>query len=199
MRKLLASICLLFSITAFAQSGSGFGVKGGFNFSSNGDLSLGENVGNIGSDTKTGYHLGVYGKLSGAGLFYLRPELMYTKTTSQYEYFGFQSDLEIEKLDLPVLVGINVLGPLHVFAGPSFQYILNADLEDVKTEDVENDFTVGLQFGAGINLGALGVDLRYERGFNENEAEIFTDFGGNNSRIDTRPSQFILSLSYKLL
>jgi hypothetical protein len=69
----------------------------------------------------------------------------------------------------------------------------------VEIEDVENDFTVGLNAGAGVNIGRLGFDIRYERGFSENEA----NFIGNNitdvsGRVDSRPSQVIFSLSLKL-
>lgn len=182
------ALLLLCSMAGYAQSGSGFGVKAGLNFNSNGDLRLDE-VPDLSSDTKMGYHLGVWGKFGDQ--VYLRPELIYTKTKSAYDGVDF----DMKKLDLPVLVGLRLIGPLHAFAGPAFQYILDTDLEDISLGDVENDFTVGLQIGAGVNLGKLGVDLRYERGLSSNEAEL-VDLG--SQRLDTRPSQFILSLSLKL-
>jgi len=56
-----------------------------------------------------------------------------------------------------------------------------------------------LNAGVGVNLGRLGLDVRYERGFSENEAEIIgdniTDVSG---RVDSRPSQIIFALSLKL-
>jgi hypothetical protein len=72
-------------------------------------------------------------------------------------------------------------------------------LGDLQVEDVENDFTVGLNVGVGVNIGRLGLDVRYERGFSENEAR----FIGNNitdvsGRVDTRPSQIIFSALLKL-
>lgn len=196
MKKAILIICLLAGVTTYAQSGSGIGIKGGLNFGANGDASIGENLGNIGSDSKVGFHLGLFGKLD-FGTLYFRPELAYTKLNSEYDSDLGSSKFEMSKLDMPLLVGLNILGPIHIFAGPSLQYILDTDLEDVALEDVKNDFTVGLNVGAGVNLSdQLGVDLRYERGFSENEAE----FVGNQElegRIDTRPSQLILGLSYK--
>lgn len=178
----------------YAQSGSGLGIKGGLNFGANGDASIGENLGNIGSDSKVGFHAGLFGKLD-FGTLYFRPELVYTKLNSEYDYQAGTSKFEMSKLDMPLLVGLNILGPLHVFAGPSLQYILDTDLEDIELEDVKNDFTIGFNIGAGVNLSdQLGVDLRYERGFSDNEAE-FTNVP--DGRIDTRPSQLILGLSYK--
>ncbi|QLE00362.1 PorT family protein [Galbibacter sp. BG1] len=192
MKKSLLIICLLAGFTSFAQSGSGFGVKGGLNFNSNGDAEVFEDTRNIGSDSQIGFHLGGFGKVD-FGTLYFRPELVYTKTNSDYDGDKF----EMKKLDAPLLLGLNLIGPLHIFAGPSLQYILDTDLEGVTLNDVENDFTVGLNMGVGVNLGEkLGIDLRYERGFSDNEAE-FVGLNGSG-RIDTRPSQLILSASLKL-
>ncbi|EIJ39196.1 porin family protein [Galbibacter orientalis] len=192
MKKSILIICLLAGFTSFAQSESGFGLKGGLNFNSNGDASIGSDIGDIGSDSQVGFHVGAFGKLD-FGTLYVRPELVYTNTNSDYDGDKFK----MSKLDMPLLVGLNIVGPLHIFAGPSLQYILDTDLEGVTINDVENDFTVGLNMGVGVNLGErLGVDLRYERGFSDNEAE-FVGLSGTG-RIDTRPSQLILSLSVKL-
>ncbi|PWK24518.1 outer membrane protein W [Maribacter polysiphoniae] len=201
-KTILLAVFALASITAFAQSGSGFGIKAGLNYNKNGDLirsatDAGENI-IEGSDGKVGYHVGVFGKLDFPKI-YLRPELIYTKTKSSYELDGNSNDYDIAKLDLPVLIGYKIIGPLHIFAGPAFQYTLSNDLGDLKVEDVKDDFTVGLHLGAGVNLGKIGLDVRYERGFSENEA----NFIGNNvtdisGRVDSRPSQIIFGLSLNL-
>jgi len=193
--SLLAAAFAMFSIAAFSQKDSGFGIKGGLNYSANGDYF--ESIGDAARepDRNVGFHIGIYGKI-GASLFYLRPELMYTKTKSDYNGDKF----DISKLDLPVLVGIKIIGPLHVFAGPAFQYILDTEFDGIGIEKIENDFTVGANLGAGVNLGKLGIDIRYERGFNNNEASFIntniTEVGP--SRIDARPDQLIVSLSLKL-
>ncbi len=193
-KTLFLTVLFLTGLTAMAQSGSGFGIKGGLNYAGNGDYfdSVGDAYEN--PDKNLGYHLGVYGKLGGK--IYLRPELVYTRIKSTYD----NDDFKMSKLDAPVLVGVNVIGPLNVFAGPSFQYILDTDFEGVTLGDVENNFTVGLNIGAGVNLGKLGIDLRYERGFSENEVNFINTTGGipTGDRIDTRPDQLILSLSVKI-
>ncbi len=192
---LLSAACLFFGTAAFAQKDSGFGIKAGLNYNANGDYF--ESVGDAARDPdrNVGYHIGLFGKLEISRL-YLRPELVYTRTKSDYD----GGDFNMSKLDVPVLLGAKVIGPLHVFAGPSFQYILNTEFDGIDIDDVENDFTVGINIGAGVNLGKLGVDVRYERGFSNNEAEFIntniTSVG--RSRIDTRPDQLIVSLSLKL-
>ena len=190
----LFSILSLFTITTlFSQSGSSFGVKGGINYNGNGDYfrSITNTVEN--PDRNIGYHIGVYGKLGSK--LYFRPELMYTSTKSDYTAGTF----ELRKLDAPLLAGLKVIGPLHVFTGPALQYILDTDLDDATVSDVENNFSIGVHFGIGVNLKKLGLDLRYERGFSENETNIILNNSGlNPDRLDTRPDQLILSASYKL-
>lgn len=201
-KALLVAAMALLGSAAIAQSGSGFGIKAGLSYNKNGDLisSVGDSGQDIvdGGEGKTGYHVGFWGKLDFPKI-YLRPELVYSKTKSSYEVNGDSQDYDISKLDLPVLLGYKIIGPLHIFAGPAFQYTLKNDLGDLEVEDVKNDFTVGLNTGVGVNLGKVGLDVRYERGFSKNEAEFIgdniTDISG---RVDSRPSQIIFALSLKL-
>ena len=203
MRKtLLVAVFALIGATAWAQSGSGFGVKAGLSYNKNGDLisSVGDGGQDIieGAEGKAGFHFGFWGKLDFPKI-YLRPELVYSKTKSSYDVGGESQDYDISKLDLPVLLGYKLIGPLHVFAGPAFQYTLKNDLGDLQVEDVKNDFTVGLNAGVGVNLGKIGLDVRYERGFSENEAEfIDNNITTVSGRVDSRPSQVIFALSLKL-
>ena len=200
---LLAALAMV-SLTALAQSGSGFGINAGLNYSQNGDLSFkqvqsaGEDL-IAGSDGKVGYHVGFYGKLDMPKI-YIRPELIYTKTKSSYDVDGGSNDYDVSKLDLPVLLGYKLIGPVHIFAGPAFQYILSNDLEDAELDDLKNDFSVGAHIGVGVTLGNIGLDVRYERGFSENEAAFISDNVTNEieGRVDSRPSQIIFGLSLKL-
>ncbi|MBQ4916249.1 PorT family protein [Maribacter sp. MMG018] len=196
MKKVIfLTVMLLTGLSTMAQSESGFGIKAGLNYNANGDYF--ESAGDVARDPdrNVGYHFGIFGKV-GVAKIYVRPELVYTKTKSDYN----GDDFDMSKLDAPILLGVKVVGPLHVFAGPSFQYILDTEYDGITIDDVENDFTVGMNIGAGVNLGKLGIDLRYERGFSDNEATFIntniTTVGP--SRIDTRPDQLILSLSLKI-
>ncbi|WP_299333902.1 outer membrane beta-barrel protein [uncultured Psychroserpens sp.] len=192
-KRLVISTFLLtlFCFSAQAQKGNSFGIKGGLNYNANGDYfqSIGDNAQN--PDRNIGYHIGLFGKIGND--LYFRPELVYTSTKSDYDSDVF----DMKKIDAPLLVGVKVIGPLSVFGGPSLQYILDTEFEGIDIDNIDNDFSVGLNFGIGLSLNKIGIDLRYERGFSDNEAT----FIGNNlgegvvSRIDTRPDQLILSLS----
>lgn len=194
MKKVfLLTLLVLGCLSTFAQKKSGFGIKAGLNYSSNGDYlgAVGEALEN--PDANVGYHVGLYGKLGDK--FYLRPEVVYTHTKSGYS----DGDLKIDKLDIPILGGWRIIGPLNIFAGPSFQYIFNSKFSDISIDDIENDFTVGINVGVGVNLGRIGLEIRYERGLGENTATfINTNITSlPESRVDTRADQVIFSLSFK--
>jgi len=199
-RILILSIAFL-AIAFYANAQSGFGVKAGLSYNTNGELKefineTGTIIDNKGNG-KSGYNFGIYGKL-GLGPIFLRPELVYTKTTSEYSLNSVDIDYKIAKLDMPILVGMKLIGPLSIFAGPAFQYILNNDLKGIEFESIKNDFSIGLNVGASIEIGRLGLDVRYERGFSENEAN-FAGAGPNLSyRLDSRPKQLIFNVSYRL-
>ncbi len=197
MKKTLLTVALAAaSAISFAQTDSSFGVKAGLNYNANGDYFESASTVARNPDRNVGYHIGLFGQFGSS--IYLRPELVYTSISSDYD----NDDFKMQKLDLPLLIGAKIIGPLHVFAGPAFQYILDTEYDGITISDIKNDFTVGLNIGAGINLGKLGIDLRYERGFSDNEARfINTNIIPNpstNDRIDTRPDQLILSFSLKL-
>ncbi len=189
-------IALLF-IGGSVMAQASYGVKAGLNYGATGDY---ENYSQVMGDASTvvdgkekaGYHLGGFAKFEFLGIF-LQPEIVYTSLNTEYSDFDYQ----VNKIDAPLLLGLNVLGPLNIKAGPSFQYILKNDLEntDLKISDVENEITMGYQVGLGLELGKLGFDARYEGAFKENNA--FGDAAiDRNFKIDSRPSQWILSVSY---
>lgn len=186
---LITLLIALTSITTYSQTANGFGFKGGLNYNANGDYF--ESIGNNAQhpDRNVGYHFGLFGKVGNR--VYFKPELVYTSTKSDYANDSFK----MQKLDAPLLVGIKVLGPLSVFGGPSLQYILDSEFDGISINNVEDDFSVGLNFGIGLNLNKVGIDLRYERGLNRNEANFLENNNIGTSRLDTRPDQLILSLS----
>ena len=193
MKKILFTTLVLLSLMTYSQKAITFGIKGGLNYNSNGNYfeSIGVNAQN--PDKNIGFHLGIFGKFGNN--LYFRPELVYTKTKSDYNSETFN----MKKLDAPLLLGIKLIGPVSVFGGPSLQYILNTDFEGIEIRDIENDFTVGLNFGLALNLNRIGIDLRYERGLSENEAKFVSNNGLiEPDRLDTRSDQLILSLSLSL-
>ena len=158
-----------------------------------------------GAKTKTGIHTGLWvrAKLPIIG-FYIRPEVVYTELNNSVNYKGTFSapettDFKFRKIDVPVLIGKKFLGIGNVFAGPSFQYILSSDFElnDLREVSTES-FSLGIQLGAGIELGRLGIDLRWERGLSKTETVFVDNTDFSNFNFDKRVSQIIFGISYKL-
>ncbi len=193
MKNLLVIVMLF--ITGSASAQMTYGIKGGLNFGATGDyqtISDGiEDAMTIEGKSKTGYHLGGFARFGFLGIF-LQPELVYTRLNTEYNQYEYKLD----KIDAPVLMGINIIGPLNIKAGPSFQYILKNEFDNsnISVSDVDNKITLGYQLGAGVGFGKLGLDLRYEGAFKENTA--FSETASQNFTVDSRPSQWILSLGY---
>lgn len=205
MKNLIVIFVLLCTTTLLAQDKLiNFGVKAGLNYGDNGKIeypdliNAGNNILKEKGDARTGFHIGMFVRANLTDNFFLRPELQYTQTSTSYDLSGIAStDYKLSKLDMPLLVGVKVLGPIYVMAGPSLQYVVNNDLDKVEVEDVKNEFTVGLQFGAGVQLGRLNADVRYERGLSDNQARALEN-GLTEVRVDARANQFILSLGLDL-
>ena len=203
MQKLVFTILTLTLLNvSFAQK-IDVGVKAGLNYNFGGDLSelvqgAADNFQNVitGADDKAGYHVGFWLKAKLLG-FYIRPEIIYSELNNSYNssFTGLNTDFNTKKIDIPILLGKKVFGPLHVYAGPSFQYILDSDFSVNQIQDIKtNDFSVGLQIGTGLELGRLGVDVRWEKGFSN---DLDGRFLNTNIRVDNRPNQIIFGLSYR--
>ncbi len=201
MKKIILAICFLFIGTHLSQAQLDFGIKAGVNYNSNSIKEVSTDVFS-GAESKTGFHAGIWlqAKIPVLGLF-IRPELVYTKLSNSVDYLSGTTvnpvsvTYDFQKIDIPVLLGKKIFKVGRIFAGPSFQYILDGDFSISDISDVKADgFTVGLQLGAGVDLGPLGLDVRWERGFSDVESSLI-----NTSQLnyDTRVNQIIVGLSYK--
>jgi len=200
MKKLIFFLFLLVGFSQLANAQTAFGIKAGINYNSNSIKEVSSDVFE-GAESKTGYHAGIWLRLKTPILgLYVKPELVYTNLVNEvkYKFTGKMTSYSFQKIDLPILIGKKVFGIGNVYAAPSFQYILNSDFSFSDISDVKADgFTVGFQFGGGIELGNLGIDLRFERAFSAIESR-FIGNTGSSVNFDTRINQVILGLSYRL-
>jgi len=195
MKNLFVFLMLFISCVLLAQEKKlTFGIKAGLNYGDNGRIEV-TDITNARAQDRIGYHLGVFLRGNLTDKIYIKPELQYTVNNSEYDnIIGSDLDYNIQKIDLPILVGLSIAGPIHVFGGPALQYLVENDLETVRLGNVKNEFTVGMQFGAGVQLGRLNADIRYERGLSKNRAAS-VDPG---IRVDSRPNQVILGVALDL-
>ena len=200
MKKLILVLCLFVASSQFADAQIHFGIKGGINYNSDSFKEVSADVIDGDAESKTGYHAGIWlrFKLPMTG-WYIRPELVYTALKSEVTTIGSGSkaNYDFQKIDIPVLLGKKFLKIAYLNIGPSFQYILDGDLDFNTISRTNADgFTVGLQFGGGIEIGKVGLDLRWERAFSDVESNLLNTSGGD-IQFDTRVNQIIVGLSYR--
>jgi len=194
MKKIILSALLLsFSVAGFSQALPSFqlGIKGGANLSK---LST-ENT--FSSDNRAGYYAGLWARIGAAGI-HLQPELYISgKNTTLKTSSGDKADVKFTSVDVPVLVGTKIGAAgvgLRLNTGPVVSFIVD-DKQTVKTA-VGNVFngnfkgqSFAWQFGAGVDVGKLGLDLRYEAGLSKI---------GKDGYDDTKLGLFTFGLAYRL-
>jgi len=193
MKKYVLSLAILIAFSISAKAQFSLGIKAGPNFSS-------INTDNLHESTLAGFQAGVFARF-GTGL-YLQPEAYLgssggkfnTDDNGTYNY----GQVRFTTLNVPLLIGesfgtSNV--NFRIMAGPVYSYFLNADKSfSDNFNGAYNDFghynnsTLGYQVGAGVDVGAATVDLRYEGGL----SKLNSDYG-------QRANIWSLSVGFKIL
>jgi len=200
MKKLIFSIVFLTAgwITSHAQTFN-LGVKAGVNLAKiNADFANEEN--------RLGYQVGAWARIGGAS-FYVQPEAYIGSKGNKFISFTNNNNTEVAAegkvkfttLDIPVLLGTkfgsNKLN-FRVMAGPVISFVLDENSSFNSAYQQATDFdnyknqALGVQAGAGVDVGSISVDLRYEAGLsNISKSEKYTQ----------KPNLFQLSLGFKIL
>ncbi|OWR15412.1 outer membrane beta-barrel protein [Chryseobacterium sp. VAUSW3] len=148
-----------------------------------------------------GFNFGLSAKVNLPLSLFLMPEIYYTTLKSEFIEPISNTTLEVKsnRVDVPVLLGYNVLGDTFgVFAGPVASYNLSTDnqFNDFK-ENAKNDFTVGYQFGAQVQLQKFIINGRYEGAFTDDQRDFINNNTNQTIRYDSRPSMLIFGLGYQ--
>ncbi len=196
MKKLLLIAALFLTIGTLQAQNFAFGPRAGI---SQTKISL--KKGNFTpGDAETGYHIGLFARLGGGGL-YVQPEVLYTQTSGSFVFNGpspgnnssFSADFN--RLDIPVMVGFKLFKILRVQAGPIASIDINSEIKDTFDVIQEVDFkssTLGYQAGIGVDIGNLYLDAKYEGGL----GSITDNIGMFET--DQRINQWVFSLGFKL-
>lgn len=192
-RILLSAMMLCCSVAAFSQvlPSFQFGIKGGANLSK---FST-DNV--FDSDNRAGYYAGFYARVGAVGLHF-QPELYLAgKNTTLVSAAGIDNKVKFTSVDVPLLIGTKIGAAgvgLRLNTGPVVSFIVDKKQSfGQATTNIFNgsfkDQAFAWQFGAGLDVGGLGVDLRYEAGLTKI---------GKDGYSDKKLSLFTLGLAYKL-
>lgn len=197
MKKIfLIAVFLLFgTFMTFAQMPNfNLGIKAGVNMAKlNTDFANEEN--------RLGYQVGAWARIGAVG-FYVQPEAYLGGKNNKFSFTSNNNNVEGEArfttLDIPLLLGSKIgTNKLNVrfMAGPVVSFLLdeNTTFKSAFTEatDFQNykNQAWGAQGGAGVDLGNLTIDLRYEAGIsNLNQTDKY----------EQKQNLWHLSLGYKL-
>ena len=209
--RYLFILLIFFSSNLFSQGN--LGLNFGLNDDNFGSIeNIKNKIDNYKLDIKnsTGFQLGVFTEID-LITFYIRPEfnLIFSKSKNASAIEGsslLDQSINIAEhsykstdLQVPIIFGYKILGPISVFAGPSFKYSLsnssNFDLEDIKDK-----YTLSLLLGSRVKFKSLSIGLRYERGLNNKELLIINANGVNleNANVDITTNKLTLNLSYDI-
>ena len=214
MNKLVGIIFLAFiSVTAVQAQEFKIGVKGGLNKTFGGQitgapaLALGYPGGTYNAEGEIGFHGGIWTQLS-FGRFFIRPEVVYSKLESRFDFATQPALYNVDLLSVPFLVGYNVWGPLDIYAGPSYNKILDARLEGNQPLNdspliVVQNFPLSAQVGAKVEFGSFGLDIRYDHSLATEDPQsvdiFFSDWGVDRGTFDdSRFRVLSVSLTIKL-
>ena len=199
---------LLFTSSGILAQGN-LGFQFGLNDDNFGSIeNISNKIDNYDLDIKnsTGFQFGVFTEID-LITFYIRPELnlIFSKSKNAAAY-SLDEGINIaehsyksSEIQLPIIFGYKVLGPISVFGGPSFKYNLS-NSSSFNLEDIKDKYTLSLLLGSRVKIRSISVGLRYERGLNNNEVLIINANGVDldNANIDLTTNKLSLNISYDI-
>lgn len=197
-RVLLLFLVFSLSQTVSAQKESKIGLKGGFNYNI-ASASL-EDAGDALKDPKTnnGWHLGINYRAYMGSMFYWQPELIYSQTSSSVQSKDsndewINNDFDNQWLDLNILVGVELLDFVRVYAGPTGIFHIGSDQGNDDVKASFNSFRAGFQIGAGVDLfNFLTADLAYKGSFSSDNGIVAV--AGQDIPVTSNVSQLQISV-----
>ncbi len=163
MKKYLLSAILLIAVSISTKAQFSLGVKGGVNYSK-----LSND--NVHSTTVAGYQAGLFARFGGG--FYVQPELYLSSKGGKFDSnangTNYSGNVKFTTLNVPLLLGGSFGSKdlnFRIMAGPIYSYLENfsANFNGAYADFGNyNNSTLGYQAGAGVDVGPITADLRYE-------------------------------------
>lgn len=191
MKKYLLSLALLIAVSISAKAQFSLGIKGGVNFSK-------INSDNFDESTVTGYDAGLFARFGSS--WYVQPEVYVGSKGSNFHAVtnnvSYNGKVKFTTLNVPLLIGKSFGAStlnFRIMAGPVYSYLMNKNENfSANFNNAYHDFgnynnsTLGYQAGAGIDIGPITADVRYEGGLTK-----------VNSNYGQRQNLWDLSLGFK--
>lgn len=209
MRKTILTITLMtLVLSTFAQLPFALGIKGSINstkITTDNYSASNFTYANFKSDAKSGYALGVFARLGTS--IYLQPELLYSVKKSQSTSGSVNQNIDLKTIQVPILLGFKLidlkLASIRAFTGPAMSFPMKSSKVTYtgvtsglyETENYKSNIW-DWQLGAGVDVGPLVVDVRYEWGLSKT----------SDGKVNVNPPVFVnkgntltFSLGFKFL
>ena len=208
-RIILIIAAILFINTAHAQFFQ-VGLKGGIS-SSKAQVDELFTIDNTTVSYKTGkaklgWHIGLYSRIK-ISRFYVQPELLFSSTGGEIEVSeaGITTpelaQIDLNKLDIPVMAGFFITKSFRIFAGPTFSYLISEDIKGTELiSDIKQNYNkanIGYQAGLGFDVSRLTLDLKYEGNLSKLGESVTIPLIDETFSTDLRNPQFIVSVGFK--
>ena len=198
---------LIFSSSLYAQGNLGF--QFGLNDDNFGSIeNFRSKIDNYDLNLKnsTGFHFGFFTEID-LITFYIRPELnlIFSKSKNAAAYSSDEGiniaehKFRSSEIQLPIIFGYKIFGPISVFGGPSFKYNLS-NSSNFNLDEIKDKYTLSLLLGTRFKIRSISVGLRYERGLNNNEVLIINANGVDldEANVDLTTNKLSLKISYDI-
>jgi hypothetical protein len=178
------------------------GIKAGVNRSSM-STSISNNA--I-SEPNYGLVVGAFSRVGILG-FFLQPEVQYNQRKSSVDLQNNQgaSSQTLAYIDVPLLGGKSFLGLARVYAGPNFQFLLDASTSGASlpafSQTNFNAFAIGGIAGAGLDIKKFSIDVRFDFSITDLGKKVISDSSQipTSYNYSTRANMFQLTLGYKFI
>ena len=165
---LLVAVCICSQASAGLVPRFRFGVKAGMDYQTTNFKFSDVLSSNYKFDLKsnTGWYGGIQGDMTW-GIFGVHPELIYSHNS--FDISGLGDKIKSNRLHMPILAQIRVLGILAIQAGPNFLLMTNTGgkMEGVNWS-IKNP-TMGYSVGAEVKIWKLAISARYNGAFKQSQ------------------------------
>lgn len=177
MKKIILSIAsIIIGSVSYAQdskSNTGFGIKGGVNFTNLYTDDVNDN------NMLTSFNVGVFATLPLTSNLAIQPEVNFSRKGAELVYDNLfasgTAKFKLNYIEVPVLLKINITDNFNIHAGPYLAYLINAQVTNESSggsfdfeENFDNDdfekFDYGLSGGLGFDFTSISIGARYNYG-----------------------------------
>ena len=123
-----------------------FGIKGGLNLAT----LTGDDTDDL--DSRTSFHIGGVANIPINERVFIQPELLYSGQGSSFDFGGEDIVTQLDYINVPILLGINLIEGLSVQVGPQVGFNINSEItdgddsEDIDVETIDISAALGAQY-----------------------------------------------------